>query len=397
MLDYYPNECPVCNSTSLLSRCARCNMISYCGKQHQKMHYAAHANICKVISAILKENQMKHIFENCENLDAEKWRSARAQIMYEVIERLDEGLTKFEKQMFLHPRVCFVCRNADQNLLANCPDCPNASFCPKHPSSPVHNEICHEIEKCHDYDVEYKTMVSLVNVQCLSETILQHTPIIRNKSKILPSTNEEYLEYLKNKIQLDFTMKIFIIEFVGLPLAICNALRKINFVSPSTLMIHMINSSEMVDNMLSWEILLHFIPTLNILKINLCRSEETGRINVRLCCRCEAAKKKLIINGFATTYLTMLGLTNSEPGLVIIPNLSLTLDKEIHKRQWKRLFLDMGMFNCPMIFLYDKENEEEVKEYIKNTYDKIEISYDGMNNFTSPRSVRHWTSESMSR
>lgn len=48
---YFAGACFVCKATPApglrLSRCAKCRIIKYCSKQHQKMDWPLHKTICK--------------------------------------------------------------------------------------------------------------------------------------------------------------------------------------------------------------------------------------------------------------------------------------------------------------------------------------------------------------
>ena len=63
---YYPNMCHVChcfgeNSISL-KRCGGCNMISYCGLEHQKKDWLEHRDFCKAVTKVKNDLKQDNIF-----------------------------------------------------------------------------------------------------------------------------------------------------------------------------------------------------------------------------------------------------------------------------------------------------------------------------------------------
>lgn len=72
MTEYYANACIICSATQSLKRCTRCQMISYCGQLHQKEQWLKHKKLCKIISNMMKERGVSHIFEKLRGTDLEK-------------------------------------------------------------------------------------------------------------------------------------------------------------------------------------------------------------------------------------------------------------------------------------------------------------------------------------
>lgn len=142
-LEFYPNECIVCHKTRDLKRCSRCNMLSYCGIPHQKDHWSEHSDFCRIISTMMKERGVSHIFEKLRGADPSTWKMQRMSIRNLVELKLRRRLLLIEDFMFRFPRSCFVCYESRQDLLSNCPGCPSASFCKDHPSSLIHDKDCH--------------------------------------------------------------------------------------------------------------------------------------------------------------------------------------------------------------------------------------------------------------
>ncbi|XP_033215249.1 uncharacterized protein LOC117171754 [Belonocnema kinseyi] len=399
MSNYYPNECSVCNARSPLKRCSRCNMISYCGREHQLGHWPVHKHICKAISTILAKKKINYIFENDSGLDAVKWRRVKSEIVREISMIIERPLSQFERQMFLYPRTCFVCHDTRQDRLKNCPRCPNASFCDKHPDSSIHNEDCPLIQDTHQLDLDMEKIILSLNLELLNRSIIQNTPIIKPKLKMMPRSIEEYFEYVKDGMKLSDVMKIYVAEFVGLPLTTCDVLQKLKLFSPSKLVVHLYGASELLNEVYRWEIILHLIPTLSQLSIIIFESKEVLKLQWKLCDKCHATKKKLVIKTISIPYMEFVKSKDfEEPELVLLSNTNPPSEKEYHQRTWKLNLMSLGMLKCPLAFLSDTEEMAKlIRESINDSFNEVLISYDGQNHFASPRFLRNWKNERICR
>ncbi|XP_033230929.1 uncharacterized protein LOC117182020 [Belonocnema kinseyi] len=300
LLVFYPNECFICKATSSLKRCSRCNMISYCGKEHQMQHWKFHKDICKEIFNILKEKGLSHIYENFRNSNSLKWQKAKKIMSAEVQKRLERPLADYEKQMFKFPRACFVCHVSTQEALINCPECTNANFCQKHPTSPLHDQHCPQIQECHKLDLAFLKENLPLEFEFLCEYIIENTPVVKNKSQKLPTTMKEYLEKVKLPEKVGDVTKIHLGEFLSIPLTILNAFQKQH--QPSKLVIHVDGLIQKLSLPQSWEILLHLMPHLNNLKIVLTGYSDNLNIKWKVCDKCRKNKKKLMLKHVPLSY-----------------------------------------------------------------------------------------------
>ncbi|XP_033216666.1 UPF0518 protein CPIJ015043 isoform X2 [Belonocnema kinseyi] len=155
MSNFYPNECFTCCRTRIqgpLKRCSRCQMITYCGEDHQKSHCPLHKELCNVIHKIMKKRGWSHLYEELKDQNSKSWIQERQRMSLQVQSGFHRPLLPCEQKMFLFPRSCFVCHESRQNILTDCPHCPGATFCREHKSSPLHESYCPLIAKCHDLD-----------------------------------------------------------------------------------------------------------------------------------------------------------------------------------------------------------------------------------------------------
>ncbi|XP_033218433.1 uncharacterized protein LOC117173895 [Belonocnema kinseyi] len=228
-------------------------MISYCGTEHQKEHWPEHKQFCREIWIMIKEHAVSHLYQNLQGLDLKTWNLQANLFRRKVEERLGRGVTPHELDVLMFPRVCFVCRQARQDELKNCPGCPAASFCNEHPSSSLHDEDCHKIKKMHEINMEndIKKRVMLMEVIVLIMTHLQ-----MNKSSDLPNSMQEFLDH-QTKPRKNFSENEMIImsDFCNEALTLFSALKKLNYAS-SDIIIHIEGTSLMSYTSKHWEILL---------------------------------------------------------------------------------------------------------------------------------------------
>ncbi|KAH3756283.1 FK506-binding protein [Pelomyxa schiedti] len=55
------NQCAVCDKTTGLLNCSACHGIAYCGKEHQRAHWAVHKPTCQLLAAAAPKGYHKII------------------------------------------------------------------------------------------------------------------------------------------------------------------------------------------------------------------------------------------------------------------------------------------------------------------------------------------------
>lgn len=397
---FYPNECVVCHISSPLKRCSQCNMITYCGEAHQRQHWNKHKAICKVISKILKEKKITHIYENLRGLDSAGCMKAKMEVLIDVRKRLKRDLLRFEGEMFRFPRACFVCHDSRQDFLTNCLRCTNSSFCKEHPSSSIHDIDCSQIQEGHKIDINPLIMTK-ARMQRMSKSIAESTPISKEKNRQLPTTMQEFFDYIKlpKKICSEI-IESQITELLCGPLTVFKALKKLSqFQSMSTLVLHVQGfENEYVDAKM-WEILFHLIPSLKNLRIIFLGHEKFKKLDCKLCNKCRESKKKLSIQVSDLLHVEYVESDNyEEPGLAFLANSETPSESEMQQRFWKQMLITWGTVSCPLVISTNTEDYlKTFRENLDSTFNEILYFYDGRNDFAPLRPHRFWETERVFR
>ena len=88
---YYPNMCHVCHvfdkTEDPLKRCSRCNLISYCGRKHQKQDWPFHKDLCGVVSEMVKNVGGSSIFQVLKK--TVKWNASMSEIIVASMKRMN--------------------------------------------------------------------------------------------------------------------------------------------------------------------------------------------------------------------------------------------------------------------------------------------------------------------
>lgn len=426
---FHPNVCFICKTTESLKRCTRCNMISYCGSNHQKEHFPLHKKICKVISIFMEGKN--HLFEDFKRDDTETWFHMRQQSMLLVERALRRPLESDEKEMFGFPRVCFVCRETRQNLLTDCVGCRSTSFCEKHSSSPLHDQDCADLKRCFDLETSWNE-IKRMGLSASTNYLIDATKIYKSlkpftsmKEYLDQNLKEDFFDFSKPNILrlwkysvLDFfsddlmlpkvevlnifkedfpelsnpsnipeileDMKIRVSENLTSVLTMYSALEKLKYQPGSKMILHVCNVSNTHPEYFNfWELLLHLLPNVNILKVLVVvtpEDAETKRLKIKVCAVCSSKKKKLIVETktiaeMAAYRKNLEDRDSGKPNMVAVLNGIRFDDPDELRDFWFK-------FGCPIVFTTNDESKwKATSETFRSSYWGNDICYDGINEF----------------
>lgn len=387
-LIFYPNNCYVCKTTTSLKRCSRCQLISYCGEKHQIQNWNRHKEFCGIISKIMKVNNLTHIYEHLRGCTLEMWTNARKGMIDKVKCLLDRKLEGCETEMLLFPRSCYVCYDTKHSNLKSCPNCPLVSFCKEHPNSSLHDKECSKTNATYIFEIEYddhekQTMNAL-------EEIL-HCPMESSK---VPNSLNDYLDQTLGPVNiLNEKIRKYVSLFITSPLTIFNSLQKLNFPPSSEIVIDTQKQSSVFGYPQYWEILLHLLPNLNLLKLiinkeNVLLTEEK---NLPLCENCRLKRKQLIVKTIGSFCLA--GVDYEKPDLIVFTGFNSTDVEDISLSSVTDFYASLN--DCSLIFSTSTETQAThlIKRFNSPKWKSL-ICFNGKNNFSSTcsfRTVENWT------
>ena len=378
---FRPNECFVCKYTDKIKRCSGCQMISYCGLNHQKDHLKKHRELCRIISTLMKEKGVLHLFEKLKDSDTSTWVGKRIQIKKEVEKRLGRSLSPEENGMFQFPRACFVCHDTRQTKLKNCPKCPSASFCSEHPNSLVHDRMCPIINNC----IDWMARRFQHNPEMLHSSIAmiaEGTKIPETK-ELPTSMNDFYDHYVKLKRPIPADLKIMQSHLISISLTIFNILQKLKKPLASEIVIHVdARVPEYISIIKYWEVILHLLPDVKILKIVHIESVITCKYEGSLCKKCRSSKRKLLNEATSIPYERYMGQKDYQtPNVIAYLNVDAPEKTDFRRKAWETTITRMSKVTCPIAKTFLEERGTcIIKEHLLSSTN-FEIIYNGYNEF----------------
>ncbi|XP_043480426.1 uncharacterized protein LOC122510082 [Leptopilina heterotoma] len=356
---FYPNACQVCGRLGNLIRCAKCQMINYCGKQHQTEHWHLHKYFCTLIADLRRKNSF---LRNAKDRKLETWTNAKIASINSVSKKLGRTLTSYEEKVIKFTRSCCICHDIDQRNLINCPNCASVSICHSHKSR--FHEI-HSAEKCANFQLCYQ--LDREKLQLANEKAeMKKNPKVDKKKKNdkyesdseyssdddddedsdddtdtdsdttsdsddnseksnikitelktppmnlvpyfenLPKSTKNFLEFLSFPLLNNMRGNDFEIPDLFLkPLSVFRSLQILEQLNNQELTIHLIdeeiNDLETCD---FWEALFHLMPNLKSLKIIIFHEEfSKQRLSPKLCEKCTETEKTLLFELKAFSYV----------------------------------------------------------------------------------------------
>jgi len=470
---YYWGCCMVCKKGGVpscpLKRCAGCSAAFYCSKDHQKLHWKTHKRICNYLKAAADEvgadtffgKEMIPVFmdqesdtedknedDACDDNDKKtaNWKSwalfrVNAAKMCQVILTGGEGsLEEWEKEMFLFPRACRVCRLAKKDGMYDCPDCMCVSYCSlahrqADAADHVSSGLCMELKYAMVCDV-YESTVSIAAPAIASdiETLFSKDKFLKHdiKSFLLSQSSSDWSRnstlYKKAKKikykdigdfdtdEMDFR---FLTDRLSGPLTILYGCLSTNqplasgvtITEARDLTVHIVgcNVVEMLG-IIKWEYLLHRLPQLENYRVVFVGPElddhgetEDGEcVDINACQNCQQHGKSLVYEVRRTTYQQYVE-KGQEEGFFTYPDVVVAFNCGFHEfpkgskeDTWRAgIQLLVREVGVPLIFTsYTKTEAEKDMAVFKDSLDdevvsKVDFDVEGaLNPFRSHRPVR---------
>ncbi|XP_033209945.1 uncharacterized protein LOC117168418 [Belonocnema kinseyi] len=283
---YYPNHCQICqcidNEKSPLKRCSRCQLVSYCGKEHQAQDFKQHKDLCKALSKLggprlfvdLKKTQFSEDAPIETKIMLMAKRSfLKMDILSQITTQLNRKPYFYELQIVNFPRVCSVCFESNPTKLQSCPNCPQSSFCVEHRDDPSHSKIC----SC--FNLAREIEFDEVGKMCFKEekTTLETFKFPCQKNKILPKSMKDFLKddsclqvkrtKIVKQLLSERLWQVYVSELISCPLTLLYAKEKLQLQVESNFVIHVIGSTRHEIQGVFWELILHWLPAVTRLDI----------------------------------------------------------------------------------------------------------------------------------
>lgn len=323
-LPYVCHVCKILGQSYGLKRCRNCKMISYCSKEHQRLHWPQHRDLCKVISDICKHERMTNLFQKAVGILPDEYRYYRIYYVNKCAQELGRNLDSWEKEMIYFPQVCHTCYEFDIQKLTSCHKCHHVSYCkPSHLKSD-HDIWCKEFQVYRDFILcqFHHGMIQ----PSIPKRVLQHyAPLTGDiRTFMLSTAGVSNKSLLMNKLDL-----VALTDTGTCPLTVLFSLQNANFSLEEIkfLTIHLVGA-EMhfeIDNLRKWELLLlHLIPSLRILKIVFVGPElnsDNAFFQIvdksKMCRKCHIAGRKVVYDFWKGLYHDFLKSKNyKKPDLI---------------------------------------------------------------------------------
>ncbi|XP_043466970.1 putative protein MSS51 homolog, mitochondrial [Leptopilina heterotoma] len=359
---YYPNMCHICRCYGEnvdLKRCSACNMISYCGKEHQKQDWPNHKQFCRVLCEIKKERKVDNLFQSLKVKTEEERKTVFKeleddgkdgkgdmlinQLLAKATTLMKRKLKFRESHMLQFPRICTICFESRHELLVNCKKCPQITFCKEHLlNNPAHEEQCRKF-----------ILNSIFKPMSVMKKAAAVKLCAQIKMEKLPSSMMEFIETFitKNLINSKEEINLLNIAFsekYSRPLSIIFALEKLDFPKNSeSLVVHVVGASLPEQFYIEWEIFLHYFQSVKKLSVILIGDELMFLYNQTedLCESCKKENKEVIIESHHTVYDEYCRRSNFKK-----PDIIACLNAGFHAYPtWEKSIKVLNKGQCPLV------------------------------------------------
>jgi len=283
---YYSGACNNCytltSNSQPLQRCAGCQLVAYCSRNCQKNDWKKHKIFCKIFK--VKNGKNALMFDEEIRLDLRKWGDAVEELEDKAAAMCMEKSEFFETVFSSFSRVCFICKNAQQDKLFDCKCCSVAYCCKAHQQADkLHKDFCEELSMFPliDHLVIKEKTLKLPSI--LNNTVqTQFEPIDNNHFNKLKVKMVQEFETEKNenfvvipptsitKFDLMFAIQT---NHLAFPLTVLFNLQEFGvgkegepIQNVSSLTLHIVAFQPVFDSSV-WEYFMHLLPALTELNI----------------------------------------------------------------------------------------------------------------------------------
>lgn len=383
---FFANACHVCRAYGKgveLKRCSKCKSIAYCCREHQKKHWPRHKLLCRVLSEIVEcAGTIFGIHRNWENQE-EAWRKMKTNLVLLIQIKLGRKFLPFEREMLQFPRSCEICHETDPSKLKDCTDCPDASFCSKHPKDNRHLAKCEKSRLCFETSIEWLPFGQPQFAQNCKRTI----PINMEQVICLHESVYRYLESYGSKKLFN----VILSNQLSRPYTFLYSLQKLACPALPKMTIHVVGSTlNEMETVADWESLFHHNETLQELRIIFVGPDmwNCPPYEIKLCQQCKGNNRKLrtqsiqgLYGDFDENYLVNIEYKN--PDYIIGYNLGIHECIAMENNTWNVTIQRMANLGCPFSFTsYTAEESTADQDRINSVLGKkVQVLWVGKNQF----------------
>lgn len=361
-------------------------MVSYCSRDHKELHHSSHMEICTAVQKLLKK---KSQWDVCP-LNLEEWIQLRKEFLRLVKSELSRDLKSYEVQMIMFARSCFICHQ--QTNLYTCMMCHSANYCIDHIEAfnNYHSFTCKELLLCLSLDIElFRGLGSTIKFTKFPDECRSFTDMDTFVKQYVQRT------HISREVDDWNVPEYFYSDYTSGPLTLYYGMQDANLLDllevPDTCyVVHVIDAKHVDRQYISaWEILLHLLRNIKVLRIVLIGSELHNECNdVHLCSKCNNKTycQRLC---FESHHMLYHNYVASE--LYKRPNVIIGFLTDFNNAEtWSESILKLRDQDCPLLLttksrLKAEQNINKIKEVLGTS---CSPSYHDINKFGSRRPWR---------
>ncbi|KAG5883228.1 hypothetical protein JTB14_011420 [Gonioctena quinquepunctata] len=393
------NLCHVCKKQNeTLKTCSTCKAIAYCSREHQKIDWKKHKELCSIIS------NTNHLFDNFSVKTYEDFVKMKKTSYLLLKKKLQRNLYAYEEQMCMSPRVCEFC--FFRKVTTYCEICRNVSYCSEeHKKShrDQHKKHCEELKLSLELDLKsYYSELSSVDVT---------EKDFSNSLKVLPNSLNDLIHLYDDSLSIskDDIEIIRKSELIAPAATILYGMEASGFLIDrtylkNTLTIHIVGA-DVNEMSLLWKIMselpFHWVRNLKSLEYivigpELGHNGTTEKFKNQLCFSCKLREAKTRCTFHTQLYHNIVDMLE-KPDLVVVFNSGLHEFKDDPKNNlWKDSIPSLLKYpGIPLILTAYTSDEiaEDIALLEKDISNVKVISPPHRNPFSNMRPLKNFDSQ----